>query len=91
MGHIELTNKVHELRELYRMADELTAQIDALQDQIKAHMDAQGMDELLGTDYKITWKAVKSSRFDSKAFKSTHAELYAQYTKETTARRFCLA
>lgn len=91
MGTAELTSKVKELRELRRMADELAAEMEALQDQIKAHMTAQGMDELSGADYKITWKEVKSSRFDSKAFKSTHAELYRQYTKETTARRFCLA
>lgn len=91
MGTMELTSKVKELRELRRMADELTAEMEALQDQIKAHMTAQGMGELSGADYKITWKEVKSSRFDSKAFKATHAELYRQYTKETTARRFCLA
>ncbi len=91
MGTIELTSKVQELRELRRMADELAAEMEALQDQIKAHMTAQGVDELTGTDYKITWKPVISCRFDSKAFKATHAELYGQYTRETTTRRFCLA
>lgn len=91
MGTMELTNKVQELRGLRRMADELAAEMETLQDQIKAHMTAQGVDELAGMDYKITWKTITSSRFDSKAFKATHADLYSQYTRETTARRFCVA
>lgn len=46
---------------------------------------------LAGLDYKITYKAVTSSRLDSKALKADQPELYAKYTKQTTARRFCLA
>ena len=84
----ELTANVSELRELRRMADEIQAEIDAIQDKIKAHMNAAGVDTLAGADYKITWKDVKSSRFDSKAFKAAHSELYSQYARETTTRRF---
>ena len=36
MSALELTNKVQELRELRRMAEELAGEIDTLQDQIKA-------------------------------------------------------
>lgn len=91
MSSNEITNKVKELRELTRMAEELSAEMDAIKDQLKAHMDAQGVDELAGADFKLTYKEVKSSRFDAKAFKLTHADLYSQYTRETTARRFCMA
>lgn len=87
----ELDSQVKELRELRRMAEELQAEIEAIQDKIKAHMTAQNVDTLTGTDYKIIWKEVKSSRFDSKAFKATHAELYGQYTRETSTRRFTVA
>lgn len=90
MSAIELAAKVQELRELRRMADELAAEIDGLQDAIKQHMDAAGVDTLAGLDYKITYKAVTSSRLDSKALKADQPELYAKYTKQTTARRFCL-
>ncbi|MBP2071182.1 hypothetical protein [Thermoanaerobacterium butyriciformans] len=41
--------------------------------------------------FKIRWKVVKSSRFDTAAFKATHAELYKQYMKETETRRFTVA
>ena len=87
----ELTSKVKELRELRRMAEELAAENEAMQDAIKAEMTARNVDELAGTDWKISWKSVSSSRFDSKAFKATHAELYQQYTREATTRRFVVA
>lgn len=91
MSANEIAAKVQELRELRRMADELAAEIDSLQDAIKQHMDSAGGDTLAGLDYKITYKAVTSSRLDSKSLKADLPELYAKYTKQTTARRFCLA
>lgn len=91
MSTIEMDSKVKELRELRRMADELAGEIEALQDSIKAEMTAKAVDELTGTDWRVTWKAVTSSRFDSKAFKADHAALYGQYTKASTSRRFVLA
>lgn len=65
--------------------------LETLQDAIKSEMTARNTDTLTGTDWKITWKAVTSKRFDSAAFKKTHGELYDQYTKETTSKRFLIA
>jgi predicted phage-related endonuclease len=48
-------------------------------------------EELRAGEYKVTWKPVTSARFDTTAFKSTHAELYRQYTRESTTRRFQVA
>lgn len=91
MGTIELNAKVKELRELRRMQDELAAEIEAIQDTIKAEMTAQGVDTLTGTDWKATWKAVTSSRLDSTALKKELPEIAARFVKQTTARRFVLA
>jgi predicted phage-related endonuclease len=91
MGSNELRNKVYELRELRRMADEISAEIDSLQDAIKAHMDAAGIDTIAGTDYKVTYKSVTSSRFDSTAFRKDNPEIAAAYMKTTTTRRFTVA
>ena len=87
----EMDSKIKELRELRRMADEIAAEIETLQDAIKSEMTARNTDTLTGTDWKVTWKAVTSKRFDSAAFKKTHGELYEQYTKETTSKRFLIA
>lgn len=87
----EMNSKVQELRELRRMADELQAEIDALQDAIKAEMTARDTDEISGTDWRITWKNVTSNRLDTTALKKAMPEIAAQFTKTTASRRFVLA
>ena len=69
MSKTEMTNKVRELKELKAMADELTAEITAIEDSIKADMTAQGVEEITVDVYKVRYKTVKSSRFDTTAFK----------------------
>lgn len=91
MSTHELDSKIKELRELRRMADDLQTEIDSITDSIKAEMSTREVDELSGNDWKITWKLVKSRRFDSTAFKKTHAELYDQYCSESATRRFTVA
>jgi len=91
MGIIEMNKKVKELRELRRMADELQAEIDSIQDAIKAEMTAREVDTLAGTDGKITWKAVTSNRLDSKALKAALPDVYSQFCKASTSRRFTIA
>lgn len=91
MSKTEMTSKVRELKELKAMADELAAEITAIEDSIKADMTAQGVEEITVDVYKVRYKTVKSNRFDTTAFKQTHAELYAQYTKQTESRRFSVA
>lgn len=83
----EMDSKVKELRELRRMAEELAAEIDS----IKAHMDAQGVDTINGTDWKVTYKAVTSSRLDTAALKKALPDLAQQFTKTTSTRRFLVA
>ena len=88
MSTNELTGKIKELRELQALIDEAQAEAEAIRDTIKAHMgDAE---ELRAGEYRVTWKPITSARFDATAFKTTHAELYRQYTRETTTRRFCV-
>ena len=64
-----MDQKVKELRELKRMQEELAAEIEAIRDELKTHMDARGMDTLLGFDWKVTWKSVTSSRLYTTALK----------------------
>lgn len=87
----EMDSKIKELRELRRMADELTAEIESITDSIKAHMDAEGVDTISGTDWKVTYKSVTASRLDTSALKKALPDLVQQFTKTTTARRFCVA
>ena len=91
MSNVELTSRIKELRELKRMAEELDAEITAITDEIKQHMTVTGVDELCGADWKCSWKEVKSSRLDTTALKKALPDVAAQFTKQTTSRRFLLA
>lgn len=86
-----LDSQIHELRELRRMADELAAAIDTIQDAIKAEMTAAGVDVLTGSDWKAVWKPITSSRIDTAALKKALPDLAAQFTKTSTVRRFSVA
>ena len=91
MSKTEMTSKVRELKELKAMADELAAEITAIEDSIKADMTAQGVEEMPVDVYKVRYKTVKSSRFDTTAFKKAMPDLAAQFTRETESRRFTVA
>ena len=91
MSRQDIEGKVQEIRELKRMQEELSAELEALTCEIKAHMDAEGVDTISGTDWKVTYKAVTSSRIDTSALKKVLPDLAQQFTKTTTARRFCVA
>ena len=91
MSMNEMESKVNELRELRNMADDLAAEISAIEDELKSYMKNTGADELHGPTFKITWKEITSSRLDSKALKAAVPELVERFTKTTTSRRFILA
>ena len=89
MSNPNLTPKITELMELKRMRDELDAEIQAAEDEIKAAMGDD--DTLLAGPFKVTWKAVTSSRLDSTALKKALPEIAAQFMKQTTTRRFSIS
>ena len=91
MTNQEISKKAQALKELKIMAEELQDEITALEDAIKAELTAQNTDTLIAGPFKINWTRYTSSRFDTKSFKATHAELYKQYTVTTEARRFTIA
>ena len=91
MSTVEMNSKAQEYREIQSMIEELTAQAEAIKDAFKAQMVEQGSEELTGNGWRATWRAVTSTRFDNKSFKADHPELFAQYSKEQTVCRFCLA
>lgn len=89
MSENDIIRKVKLLREMQRMAEDAQAEAEALKDEIKAYMGDS--EELRAGDYKITWKAVESSRVDVKALEKEMPEVAQAFTRKTTSRRFCVA
>lgn len=84
----ELTARLTDLMELRRMQEELTAEIDAITDAIKAHMGDS--ETLLSGPYKVTYKPVTTTRLDTTALKKDLPDIAARYSKTTTTRRFTI-
>lgn len=91
MSTNELTCKVRELKELKVMAEELTAEITAIEDAIKAEMNNRNIEEMTVDVYKVRWTKVLSNRFDTTAFKKAMPDLAEKFTKQTECRRFSIA
>lgn len=87
----EIDAKVSELRELRDMEAEVKSAITAIEDALKAEMLAKNTDVLAGKDCTVTWKTIVTNRFDSAAFKLTHADLFAQFSRSSTSRRLVIA
>ena len=91
MSAKDITAKVRKLKRLQSKADELQAEITAIQNELKAELETQDTEELHAGEYKLRFTTVTSNRFDSKSFKVLYSDLYKQFTKQTTSRRFTIA
>lgn len=85
----EVESKIRELRQLQALIEEAEAEAEAIKDALKAHMGDS--EELRAGEYKVTWKAVKSSRIDTTALRKALPDVAQAFTRETTTRRFCVA
>lgn len=70
---------------------EAEAELKKREDQVKELMTSSGIDTLIGDEHKATYKEVISNRFDSKAFKADHADMYEAYKKPSASMRFTFA
>ncbi len=86
MSMKELESTIRELQELKRMREELSGEIDALEDLVKAEMGQS--EQLTVGAFKVTWKPVTSSRIDTTALRKALPDIAARFMKTTTCRRF---
>ncbi len=87
----ELELDVVKMQEWEALAEEAKAEADAIRDRIKAEMLNRDTEELIAGRYIVRWTSVLSSRFDSTAFKREHADLYKDYVKQVSSKRFSVA
>ena len=80
-----------QLAQYQRMQDETTAIIDGLKDQIKSYMTDNNIDTLTGDEHKAIYKAVESTRVDTKALKKELPEIADRYTTTISTMRFTFA
>ena len=91
MNNIDINKAGRDLLEVRAMIRELEAEAEALSDAIKAEMVSRSTETLYGDGWAASWKNVTSSRFDSKAFRESHPDLYRAFSKPTTSTRFLIS
>lgn len=88
MNEVDMTAK--ELLSVRSEIEKLQELAEALTDQLKAVMIDQGTETIRGDGWHASWKNVTSSRFDSKAFRAEHADLFTAFSKPVTTCRFVI-
>ena len=91
MGQQELTATIERIKELEAEQEAISAEMETLKDRLKAVLVRQGVDKMLVGNYKVSNTKYTTHRFDSKAFKADHEDMYKEYTKAVEAHRFTIS
>ena len=91
MPTLELIKKIEELKELEALIKEVQAEAEALKEEIKEAMTEQNTEEMKVGRYVVHWTVVHTDRFDSKAFKQSHLDIYNMYVRDSVSRRFSIS
>lgn len=87
----QLNNRITKLQAIEAQQKELEAQAEAIRAELKADLERKGEDEHNTGSFIIRWKEIISSRLDSKALKAALPDVYGQFCKASTSRRFTIA
>ena len=91
MSTIEITSKIEALKDLESLIEEAKAEAEALRDEIKTEMLNRNTEEMEAGQYIVRWTSVLTQRFDTTAFKKVMPEVYKEYTKQISSRRFSIS
>ncbi|DAA84019.1 TPA: hypothetical protein CPT90_06455 [Candidatus Gastranaerophilales bacterium HUM_3] len=91
MKNTEIRETVAELQELYAVQDVLKAQITEREQAIKDEMESRELEELNLGNIIIRFTSILSNRFDTTNFKKLHKDLYNEFIKQVSSRRFSIA
>ena len=91
MGERALQNRVMKLKEIEAQQKALEEQAEKIRQEIRADMEAKQVEEMQAGSFIIRWKTVFGSRLDGKALKAALPEIYSQFCRSTSSRRFTIA
>ena len=91
MTERRIERRLKKLAELEQQIAELEKEADAIKDEIKQDMEAKGIDEMCCKDKVIRWREIQTNRLDGKALQKALPDIYRQFLKPCTSRRFTIA
>jgi predicted phage-related endonuclease len=90
MSNNEIIRNIEALTEWEAIIEDAKAEAEAIRDMLKAVMLEQNTEELEAGAYIIRWTSVLSQRFDTTASKKNHGDMYKEFTKQVSSRRFSI-
>ena len=87
----EIVALIETMNNYDELATKAKAKADAIRDALKEEMMERGLEEMEAGTYIVRYTNIISNRFDSTTFKRLYADLYKDFTKQTTSRRFTVS
>ena len=91
MSKNEMIALIETMNNYDELAAKAKAKADAIREAIKEEMLERGTEELIAGSYIVRYTNVISNRFDSTGFKRLYADLYKDFTKPVSSRRFSVS
>ncbi len=91
MSKHEMITLIEQMNNFDDLAAKAKAKADAIREAIKEEMIAQEVEEMTAGAYIIRYTTVLSNRFDTTTFKKLYGDLYKDYTKQVSSRRFSVS
>ena len=91
MSKYEIESLIEAMNNYDDLASKAKAKADAIRDTLKGEMLRLGAEELTAGAYILRYTSVVSNRFDSATFKRLYADLYKDFTKPVSSRRFSVS
>ncbi len=91
MSKNELITLIETMNNYDDLAAKAKAKAEAIREALKAEMIDRNTEELAAGAYIIRYTSVISNRFDSTTFKRLYADLYKDFTKPVSSRRFTVS
>ena len=79
----DMDSKINEIRQLKAMKEELEQNLSALQNEVIEYFKENDINEVIGNDYKATYKMQSRETLDKKKLESDLGDL-SEYTKVTS-------
>ena len=91
MSKNEMVAMIETMNNYDELAAKAKAKADAIREALKEEMVARGVEEMEAGTYIVRFTSVISNRFDSTTFKRLYADLYRDFTKQVSSRRFSVS
>ena len=88
MDNLQMDEKLAQLRRCRHSIDALKKDAEAIEAEVKAELEARGVEQVETPHYKVTWKTFSSTRLNTRALKEERPEIYARYAVASETKRF---